>query len=56
MNKKLTYKTQKQFTFDDIEKDLFQLHNQLRQNPQSYIPKLKDYLKYFRNKIYHPPG
>ena len=56
MNKKLTYKTQKQLTFDDIEKDLFQLHNQLRQNPQSYIPKLKDYLKYFRNKIYHPPG
>ena len=56
MNKNLTYKTSKQLIFDEIEKEIFQVHNQLRQNPQHFIPILKDYLKYFRNKIYHPPG
>ena len=56
MMKKLTFKTSKQISFEELEKELFQLHNKIRQNPQSYIPKLKEYLKYFRNKIYHPPG
>ena len=56
MLKKLTFKTSKQMSFEELEKELFQLHNKIRQNPQAYIPKLKEYLKYFRNKIYHPPG
>ena len=56
MLKKITYKTAKQLNFEEIEKELLQLHNKIRQDPQSYIPKLKDYLKYFRNKIYHPPN
>ena len=54
--KKSGYKTSKLLNYDEIEKELFKLHNNLRQNPQSFIPKLKDYLKYFRGKIYHPPG
>ena len=44
------------YDFIDLEKKLFKLHNDLRQNPQNYIPKLKDCLKYLRNKIYHAPG
>ena len=56
MIKKITYKTTKQLNLDEIEKELFKLHNKIREDPQSYIPKLKDYLKYFRNKIYHPPN
>ena len=45
-----------QINYEDLEKDIFYLHNELRENPQSYIQKLKDTLKYFRNKIFHPPG
>ena len=56
MLNKLAFKSTKKNTFDDLEKELFQLHNKIRSDPQSYIPKLKEYLKYFRNKIYHPPG
>ena len=56
MIKKLAFKASKQIGFEEVEKELFLLHNKIRQDPQSYIPKLKDYLKYFRNKIYHPPG
>ena len=44
------------YDFIDLEKKLFKLHNDLRQNPQNYIQKLKECLKYFRNKIFHPPG
>ena len=46
----------KQIDYDDIEKQLFNLHNDLRENPQNYIQKLKENLKFFRQKIYHPPG
>ena len=46
----------KQIDYEDIEKQLFNLHNDLRENPQSYIQKLKENLKYFRQKIFHPPG
>jgi uncharacterized protein YkwD len=53
---KLTFKSIKKSSFDELEKEIFQLHNKIRSDPQSYIPKLKEYLKYFRNKIYHPPG
>ena len=42
--------------YEELEKEIFYIHNDLRQNPQSFIPKLKDCLKYFSNKIYHPPG
>ena len=42
--------------YEDLEKDIFYLHNELRENPQSYIIKLKECFKYFRNKIFQPPG
>lgn len=46
----------KHINFEELEKELFSLHNELRMNPQSYIQKLKECLKYFRHKIFHPPG
>ena len=42
--------------FEKLEEDLFRLHNEIRQNPQSFIPKLKSVLTCFKNKIYHIPG
>ena len=42
--------------YDKLEADLFKLHNEVRQNPQSFIPKLKSVLTCFKNKIYHIPG
>jgi hypothetical protein len=46
----------KHINFEELEKELFSLHNELRMNPQSYIQKLRECLKYFRHKIFHPPG
>lgn len=45
-----------QIDYDELEKQIFNLHNDLRENPQNYIQKLKEDLKYFRNKIFQPPG
>ena len=42
--------------YEQLENDLFKLHNEVRQNPQSFIPKLKSVLTCFKNKIYHIPG
>ena len=42
---KLTFKSTKK-SFDELEKEIFQLHNKIRSDPQSYIPKLKEYLDY----------
>jgi uncharacterized protein YkwD len=46
----------KNINFEEIEKEIFIKHNELRTNPQSFIPKLKECLKHFREKIYHMPG
>jgi uncharacterized protein YkwD len=46
----------KNINYEEIEDKLFEEHNKLRQDPQSYIPKLKDCLNHFREKIYHQPG
>ena len=46
----------KNTNYDELERELFHFHNELRENPQSYIQKLKESLKYFRHKIFHPPG
>ncbi len=46
----------KHTNYDELERELFHFHNELRENPQSYIQKLKESLKYFRHKIFHPPG
>ena len=42
--------------YEKLETELFKLHNEVRQNPQSFIPKLKSVLTCFKNKIYHIPG
>jgi hypothetical protein len=46
----------RQIDYEDLEMQLFNLHNDLRKNPQSFIIKLKESLNYFRDKIFHPPG
>ena len=45
----------KYINYEEIEEELFKQHNALRTNPQSFIPKLKEALKHFREKIYHMP-
>ena len=42
--------------YENVESELFKLHNEIRKNPQSFIPKLKSVLTCFKNKIYHIPG
>ena len=42
--------------YEALEEQIFLKHNELRKNPQSFIPKLKESLKHFREKIYHKPG
>ena len=42
--------------FEEIENEILKKHNELRSNPQSFIPKLEECLKHFREKIYHMPG
>ena len=46
----------KSINYDEIIKELYHLHNELRANPQSFIPKLENSLKYYKEtKIYSPP-
>ena len=44
-----------QIDFEEIEQDIFQCHNDCRENPYSYITKLKEQQPYFNDKIYQPP-
>ena len=46
----------KGFDEKELEAELLIEHNAIRLNPQSYIPKLKEALNHFRDKIYHKPG
>ncbi|MCQ2821531.1 MAG: CAP domain-containing protein [archaeon] len=46
----------KQINYDQLTQDLIEEHNIIRTDPQSYIPKLQECLKNFREKIYHQPG
>ena len=46
----------KSINFEEIAKEIFQQHNLIRSSPQTYIPKLENSLKYYKdNKIYSPP-
>ena len=46
----------KSVNYEEIIKEIYQQHNELRINPQSFIPKLENSLKYYKdNKIYSPP-
>ena len=44
-----------QIDYEQIEQDIFQCHNDCRENPYSYITKLKELQPYFKDKIYHHP-
>ena len=44
-----------QFDYEEIEKEIFKCHNDIRTNPPSYISKLKSLLPYFTDKVYHHP-
>ena len=46
----------KNIDFEELEKQIYQILNQIRKNPQSFIPKLEESLNHFREKIYHKPG
>jgi len=46
----------KNIDYEKLEKEIFEKHNEIRKNPQSFIPKLKEQLKYFRDKVFHVPG
>ena len=46
----------KSLNYEEISKEIYQQHNIIRVNPQSYIQKLENSLKYYKdNKIYSPP-
>ena len=45
----------KSIHYDELIKEIYQQHNELRTNPQSYIQKLENSLKYYKeNNIYSP--
>ena len=44
-----------QFDYEEIEKEIFKCHNEIRANPSSYITKLKDIIPYFKDEIYYHP-
>ena len=41
--------------YQDLENEILQEINLLRTNPENYLSKLRDSLKYFKDKIYHCP-
>ena len=45
-----------QIDYEEIEKKIFEFHNNCRKNPLSLITKLKDLSNYFNEKIYHHPS
>ena len=44
-----------QIDYNEIEEDIINAHNEIRNNPFSYITKLKEISSYFKDKIYHHP-
>ena len=47
---------EKENNFEEIETELFQLHNELRTKPQNFLPKLRDLLPHFKDKVFTIPG
>ena len=41
----------KKIDYDELSKEIYNLHNEIRTNPLSFVSKLKESLKYFREKI-----
>ena len=46
----------KEINYEEIESELFQLHNELRTKPQNFLPKLRDLLPHFKDKVFTIPG
>ena len=46
---------QEDIDFKEVETSLFHKHNELRTNPKSFIPKLRETLPYYKDKILHKP-
>ena len=46
----------KEINYEELEKELFHQHNELRTNPKNYLSKLRDCLNHFKDKIYHKPN
>lgn len=42
--------------YEEIEEQVAIEHNRIRKDPNSYIVKLQDYQKHFREKVLHQPG
>ena len=45
-----------QIDYNEIEEDIFNAHNECRNNPFNYIIKLKEISSYFNDKVYHHPN
>ena len=45
----------KEIDYEELEKQIFLLHNELRTNPKSFLSKLHSCLNHFKDKIYHKP-
>ena len=41
----------KTINYEEISKEIYQQHNILRTNPQSYIQKLENSLKYYKDTL-----
>ena len=44
-----------QIDYNEIEEEIFNCHNECRNNPFSYIIKLKELTNYYKDKLYHHP-
>ena len=42
----------KEINYEKLEEEHFRLKNDLRTNPKNFIPKLRDSLNHFKDKIY----
>ena len=46
----------KKLDYNELSTEIFKLHNELRTNPLTFISKLKESSKHFREKVYQKPG
>ena len=45
----------KEIDYEELEQEIFRQQNELRRNPNIFLPKLRDALNHFKDKIYHKP-
>ena len=39
-----------------IDKEIFEIENKMRTDPQSFVPKYEEYLTQFEGNMWHKPG